>query len=150
MSVSVFAYRQLDGLRMLPNALEYRGNAHPKRARGHFRFDWCQHGTVMVDREEMVLCRTPTLGKQGVRIAKWKYNRVRQAILGVLPEAGEGIEFRRLAEWVKASLSEEESERLGSISWYTTTVKLELEVRGEIERLPASKPQRLRCRRAVQ
>ncbi|MGD2253575.1 MAG: hypothetical protein PVF70_11735 [Anaerolineales bacterium] len=103
-----------------------------------------------MSKDERVLCRTPTPGKQGVRIAKWKYNRVRQAILGVLPEAGDGIEFRRLPELVKASLSEEESEELGSISWYTTTVKLELEVRSEIERVPASKPQRLRRLRALQ
>ena len=32
----------------------------------------------------------------------------------------------------------------GSISWYVTTVKLDLEARGLIERVPRSRPQRLR------
>jgi hypothetical protein len=54
-----------------------------------------------------------------------------------------------LANSRKASLSEEGSGSLGSISWYTSTVKLELEVRGKIERVPASKPQRLKRRKVV-
>ena len=32
----------------------------------------------------------------------------------------------------------------GSITWYVTTVKLDLEARGLIERIPRSSPQRLR------
>jgi hypothetical protein len=32
----------------------------------------------------------------------------------------------------------------GSISWYVTTVKLDLEARGLIARVPGSHPQRLR------
>ncbi len=32
----------------------------------------------------------------------------------------------------------------GSISWYVTTVKLDLEARKVIERVPGSRPQRLR------
>jgi len=32
----------------------------------------------------------------------------------------------------------------GSISWYVTTVKLDMEARGEIERVPDSNPQQLR------
>jgi len=32
----------------------------------------------------------------------------------------------------------------GSISWYVTTVKLDAEARGLIQRVPKSRPQRLR------
>ena len=35
----------------------------------------------------------------------------------------------------------------GSISWYATTVKLDLEERKVVERVPGKKPQRLRLRR---
>ena len=35
----------------------------------------------------------------------------------------------------------------GSIPWYVTTVKLDLEARGEIERIPGSKEQKLTLKR---
>lgn len=92
--------------------------------------------------QKKTLCRTPTPGTQGVRIATWKYEAVRRAILRAL-EGGE-ILFRDLPGAVKRGLTFEEKENLGSISWYTTTVKLDLEVKGEIERVPGSRPQRLR------
>ena len=31
----------------------------------------------------------------------------------------------------------------GSVTWYVTTVKLDLEARGVIERIPKSRPQRI-------
>lgn len=43
-----------------------------------------------------------------------------------------------------AGTLDEERRRLGSASRYTTSVKLGLEVRGVIERIPGAKPQRLR------
>ena len=92
--------------------------------------------------EEKVRCQTPTLGKKPTRILKWKYDLVRDAILAVIP--AEGIEFSQLARLVEGQLTTDELERLGSVSWYTTTVKLDMEVRGEIERVPGSKPQLLR------
>ena len=94
--------------------------------------------------QERVLCQTPTPGKQPVRIAKWKYDLVRTAILVVVPADEGGVEFSRLPELVEGQLSASDLEGLGSVSWYTTTVKLNLEVKGEIERAPGTKPQRLR------
>ena len=69
---------------------------------------------------------------------------MRGVILQAVPEDDQGVEFRRLPDLVASALGEGKRERLGSVSWYTTTVKLELEVRGEIERIPGSRPQRLR------
>jgi hypothetical protein len=37
----------------------------------------------------------------------------------------------------------------GSVSWYVTTVKLDLETRGVVERVPGQKPQRLRLAGAM-
>jgi hypothetical protein len=94
-----------------------------------------------------VLCQTPTPGKQGTLIARWKYEAVRAAILRAVPRDERGVEFKQLPDLVRQHLAPQSLKELGSVSWYTTTVKLDLEVRGEIERVPGSKPQRLRhCR----
>jgi len=44
----------------------------------------------------------------------------------------------------RTTLSPDELDKLGSISSYTTTDKLDLEARGLIERIPGSRPQVLR------
>jgi hypothetical protein len=94
-----------------------------------------------------ITCETPTPGKKPTRIAKWKYEAVRAAILAPLPERGEGLPFAELADCVHRHLESDTLGRLGSVKWYTTTVKLHLEVRGEIKRVLGSRPQRLlRCR----
>ena len=79
-------------------------------------------------------------GKSGVNIDKKKYDVMRQAILDSVRSHGE-ITFKDLMEDVHRRL---EGEFDGSINWYVTTVKLDLEARGTIERIPRSSPQRLR------
>ena len=98
----------------------------------------------MADGESKVLCKTPTPGKQPTRIPKWKYDVVRAAILAAIPDRETGMAFQRLPELVRQRLRPDDLERLGSVSWHTTTVKLDMEVKGEIERVPGSRPQRLR------
>ena len=98
----------------------------------------------MMKDEAKVLCQTPTPDKKGTRILKWKYDLIRSAILTVIPQDEFGIPFKDLPKLIKGMLNEEDLEQLGSLGWYTTTVKLDLEVRGEIERIPRVKPQRLR------
>jgi hypothetical protein len=92
---------------------------------------------------DRVTCRTPTPGKKPTRIAKWKFDLLRRAILSVVPRRGEGVRFSDLPALVADKLKKDERADLGSLNWYTTTVKLELEVRGEIRRIPGSEPQRL-------
>jgi hypothetical protein len=93
---------------------------------------------------EKVLCETPTPGKQPTRIARWKYDLVRSAILAEVQADENGVEFNRLSERVERHIPPDKLKQLGSISWYTTTVKLDMEVKGEIERVPGTSPQRLR------
>ena len=90
-----------------------------------------------------VVCETPTPGKKPTRIHKWKYDLLRRIILDVLTASPDGVQFRSLPSLIQERLTSEQRATLGSVSWYTTTVKLELEVRGEIRRIPKSKPQRL-------
>ena len=98
----------------------------------------------MIAGELTVVCETPTPGKKPTRINKWKCDLVRAAILKVVPDNEEGIEFRQLAGLVHDLIPTDELVRLGPVSFYTTTVKLDLEVKGEIEWIPSSRPQRLR------
>lgn len=93
--------------------------------------------------EERVVCETPTPGKRPTRIPRWKYELVRRAILESVPVDGDGLAFQELPAAVSGRLSREERVKLGSVSWYTTVVKLDLEVRGELRRIDGSRPQRL-------
>jgi hypothetical protein len=89
--------------------------------------------------EEKILTLHPD-GKQGVNISKEKYETIRQAILSIIEEQKETL-FKDLPAEVERKL---EKDFDGSISWYVTTVKLDLEARGLIFRVPKSSPQRLR------
>jgi hypothetical protein len=97
-----------------------------------------------VSKDEKVLVETPTPGKQPTHIDKWKFDLVRAAILAVVPADEHGVEFNVLPQLVEEHISPDKLEDLGTVSWYTTTVKLDMEVKGEIERIPGSKPQKLR------
>ncbi len=98
----------------------------------------------MKAKTEKVMCLTPTPGKQGTRIDRWKYETLRRALRRVIPRNKTGIEFRQLPDLVAATLTAEELQNMGSIMWYVVTVKQHLEVIGEIERVPNAKPLRLR------
>ena len=86
-----------------------------------------------------IYAETPTPNKQGVNIDGKKYKQIEQAILKVLSKEKE-VEFKTLSTAVEKKLNEPFE---GSIPWYTTTVKLDMETRGIIKRVPGSRPQRL-------
>ncbi len=79
----------------------------------------------------------PEKGKNGVNIELAKYDEIRDAILTVLDEQG-SCSFTDLTEEVAAHLG---SSFDGSIPWYVTTVKLDLEARKEIRVNRSSKKQ---------
>lgn len=102
--------------------------------------------TLTMSEDDSVACRTPTEGKDGVtRIPAWKYKAVRRAILHAVDDAGaEGIPLSGLCGAVRQRISGDDLARLGSLGWHVTTVKLEMEVAGELQRLEGAGPQRLR------
>jgi hypothetical protein len=79
-------------------------------------------------------------GKQGVNIEKEKYEVVRQAIIAAL-QAHQPQTFSGLEQAVTAQLNGNFD---GSVSWYFTTVKLDLEARRVLERVPGARPQQIR------
>ena len=93
--------------------------------------------------EEKVLCYTPSPGKKPTHIVKWKYDVISKAIMDVIPSKGEGILFKDLPSLALGKIGVDKMESIGSHTWYTTTVKLDLEYKGLIYRVPKSKPQRL-------
>jgi hypothetical protein len=88
--------------------------------------------------EERILTQHPQ-GKQGVSISKTKYDLVRDAIIESLQD--KELTFVDLNEVVANKLADKFE---GSISWYVTTVKLDLEAQKIIERVSKTTPQRLR------
>ena len=86
------------------------------------------------------LCRTPTPGKQPVSIPAWKYRLVHTALAAIVPDSAPGIAAGELPARVASRLTRAERERLGSLSWHVTTVRLEMEVAGELQRMPELKP----------
>jgi hypothetical protein len=92
---------------------------------------------------EMILALHPDPEKQPTRCNRRSYEAYRAALLAVIPRDARGIAFRELAGAVKPHL---DPEILADTSpgWWTTTVKLDLEARGLVERVPGARPQRLR------
>lgn len=78
--------------------------------------------------------------KQGVNISTEKYEFIRKAILSILCAQKE-MTFMKLTRAVE---KEVDGKFEGSVTWYVTTVKLDLEARGEVKRVPHSRPQLIR------
>ncbi len=89
--------------------------------------------------EEKILTLHPA-GKKGVNILKRRYDRIASFILTTLKEEGT-IRFEDLTEQAVNALSADFD---GKVVWYIVTVKLDLEARNIIERIPKSSPQEIR------
>ena len=94
---------------------------------------------VVLGMVEKIMTKHPQ-GKSGVNISRVKYDTVKAAIIDTLQQ-NDSLTFTALTEQVNQALAGNFD---GSISWYVTTVKLDLEARGVIERIPNSSPQQLR------
>jgi hypothetical protein len=75
--------------------------------------------------------------KQGVNISREKYEIICEAILTVL-RAQKEMTFMNLSRAVEKEVN---GNFEGSVTWYVTTVKLDLEARGLVKRVPGSRPQ---------
>ena len=91
---------------------------------------------------ETIYAKHPDPTKKGTNIDLEKYTRIKAAILQVIDTQGQ-VHFKDLPHRVEQQLVDPFK---GSISWYITTVKLDLEARGILERIPGSRPQQLRRR----
>ncbi|HQV95410.1 MAG TPA: hypothetical protein PLA27_12255 [Anaerolineales bacterium] len=78
--------------------------------------------------------------KQGVNISREKYEMIRKAIMSEL-RSNKEMTFMKLSRAVE---KEVRGKFVGSVMWYVTTVKLDLEARGEVKRVQNSRPQLVR------
>ncbi len=81
-------------------------------------------------------------GKKGVNIDLGKYNLIKETIINIVHSNGE-ISYQ---EMNKVAIEELMHKFSGSIPWYVVTVKLDLEARGILERIPNTRPHRLRIK----
>ena len=92
---------------------------------------------------ESVILKNQRRPKLQRRIRKDLYEQMKTALLRVIPRHEDGVRAMDLPERLKGNLSR--SLWAGSsIQGYATAVKLDLEARKLIERIPGSRPQRLR------
>lgn len=89
--------------------------------------------------EPKILTLHPS-GKQGVNILLRRYEVIKDFILLELKEHSE-ISFDELTDLAVKELSESFD---GKVVWYMVTVKLDLEARKLIERVPRTSPHKLR------
>ncbi len=87
--------------------------------------------------DELFLTVQPDAVRQNLRIDQRKYEAVHTAILENLLQYG-SMTFTQLGALVEEQL---QSVFRGSVTWYFTAVKLDMEAQGEIRRVPNSRPQ---------
>ena len=78
-------------------------------------------------------------GKSGVNISKAKYDVVKTEIIDALQD--NELTFTELSNQIENKLN---GKFEGSIGWYVVCVKLDLEARGIVERIPKTRPEKLR------
>ena len=89
--------------------------------------------------EEKILTLHPH-GKKGVNILKRRYDIISNFITNTVEQFGE-ISFEDLTDLAVEKLA---SKFDGKVVWYMVTVKLDLETRKIIERVPKTSPHKLR------
>lgn len=84
-------------------------------------------------------------GASKTRISVAHYEAMSTALLASVPADESGIPYVGLDAVVEPLLPRELFEGR-SVRWYVTSVKLDLEQKGLLERVPGSRPQRIRRR----
>lgn len=95
-------------------------------------------GTTKMSDKIMTL--HPMLGKTGIDISKQKYDLLRDTITEIVRTHGQ-ITFTDLLNEARQKLAAEFDD---TVSWYTTTVKLDLEARHILRCERGSRQQRIR------
>ena len=89
---------------------------------------------------QKILTKHPN-GKKGVDINKQKYDIIKKEIIESLEK--DELTYTMITKSVEKKLDKNFE---GSIGWYVESVKLDLEARNIIERIPKTKPQLYRLK----
>jgi len=82
-------------------------------------------------------------GKNGVNILKRRYDLIKDFIVDTISKHKE-ITYEAINDLAVKQLSDSFD---GKVVWYIVTVKLDLEARGIIERIPKTSPHKLRMKK---
>ncbi len=93
-------------------------------------------------KESRILTKHPQ-GKTGVNILREKHDFIKAFILKTVTDHNE-ITFVKLSDLAVEALSPTFD---GKVVWYIVTVKLDLEARAIIERIPKTSPHKLRLKK---
>jgi len=92
--------------------------------------------------EEKIMTLHPK-GKKGVNILKRRYDIIKDFIVETVEDYKE-ISFEELTDLAVDRLTETFD---GKVLWYLVTVKLDLEARNIIERIPKTSPHKIRMKK---
>lgn len=92
--------------------------------------------------EERILTLHPS-GKKGVNILKRKYDLIKDFIIKTIEEHDE-IYYEDLSDLAVEKIAKSFD---GKVVWYIVTIKLDLEAREVIERIPKTSPHKLRMKK---
>jgi hypothetical protein len=93
----------------------------------------------MKSQEDKIMTLHPQ-GKKGINISLVKYEQIKKFILETI-QAKKEITFEALCYLAVLNLTDKFE---GKVLWYLVTVKLDLEARKLIERIPKTSPHKLR------
>ncbi|MEX0626283.1 MAG: hypothetical protein WD402_07050 [Chloroflexota bacterium] len=94
--------------------------------------------------DDRIQLRHPDPSKKTARLAPDTYAVARRTVLEIVPAREPGITLNAYLEAMATQLPKAEGwDRSLSASWYAMAMKLDLEARGELERVKARPPQRL-------
>jgi hypothetical protein len=97
----------------------------------------------MDNRHPLMFLLNANPGRRGTVMPRPHYEAVRRALLAAVPPDEQGMPLRELPAAVAARLPPGLVEA-ASIARHTTSVRLDLEARELIERVPGARPQRVR------
>lgn len=95
--------------------------------------------TNLIMEDDRILTLHPQ-GKKGVNILREKYDLIKDYLLDKIESHGE-ITYEKLNDMAVKDLSKTFD---GSVPWYVVSVKLDLEARKIIERIPKTSPHKVR------
>lgn len=79
-------------------------------------------------------------GKSGTNVTPEKYYAIREAMLEILPTEGKGLTLDEMVSLIQPRVPKELFPN--GVTWYTVSVKLDLEAKGLVKRLPETRPLR--------
>lgn len=82
----------------------------------------------------------------GKRLSPENYDLLWQTILQSLPPDEQGMAWDDLCHAIAPELPNDAFPHIGTVRWGTHLIQRELEARGLVERVPASRPMRLRLK----